>query len=53
MDDIKKEPAKAKDDNITYVERNGKTFMIINHFSSGQTYTDIIKNALRREVESI
>ena len=39
-------------DKISYIERNGKTFMIIEHFSEGQTYTDIIKNALRREFES-
>lgn len=53
MDEAKEELAKAEDDNITYIERNGKTFMIIEHFSNGNTYTDIIKNALRREFESV
>ena len=37
---------------ITYVERNGKTFEIIEHFSEKRTFTDIIKNALQREFES-
>jgi len=29
---------------ITTIERNGKTFMFIEHFSDEQTYEDIIKN---------
>jgi len=36
---------------ITYVERSGKTFAIIEHYTGTQSFTDIIKNALRREVE--
>jgi len=36
---------------ITYIERNGRVFPIIEHFSDSQTYLDIIKNAMRREAE--
>jgi hypothetical protein len=53
MDESKRDVTKAKDENtITHLERNGKSFLIIEHFSEGQTYTDIVKNALRREFES-
>ena len=38
--------------NITYLERGGKTFMIIEHFSGDQTFADIVKNAVRREFEA-
>jgi len=42
----------TKDDkNITYIERNGKTFVIVEHFTGTNTYLDIVKNALRREAE--
>lgn|GEM_PF-5791334 len=37
--------------NITYIERNGKTFTIIEHFTGTLSYLDIVKNALRREME--
>ena len=51
--EVEKEPTKTEDDQITYLACNGKTFMIIEHFSGDQTYADIVKNALRREAESI
>lgn len=51
--DVNTEIIKTEDKkNITYLERNGKTFMIIEHYSGEQTYVDIIKNAMRREFES-
>lgn len=52
MVESKTETNKTEVDNrITYLERNGRTFAIISHFSDGQTYSDIVKNALRRESE--
>ena len=53
MDEAKNEPTNVEDKAITYIERNGRTFMIIEHFSGSQTYTDIVKNALRREFDSL
>ena len=42
----------TKDDkNITYIEHNGRTFAIVEHFTGTSTYLDIVKNALRREAE--
>jgi hypothetical protein len=42
----------TKDDkNITYIEKNGRTFVIAEHFTGTNTYLDIVKNALRREAE--
>lgn len=53
MDEVKTEVTeKADNANISYIERNGRTFMIIEHFSDDQSYMDIVKNALRREAES-
>lgn len=53
MDESKTDTAKAENENtITYIERNGRSFMIIDHFSEDQTYTDIVKNALRRELKN-
>jgi len=49
MQEYEKEPSK---ENIIQLERNGKTFMIIEHFDGDKTYTDIVKSALRREFES-
>jgi uncharacterized membrane protein YvbJ len=37
---------------IITIERNGRTFLFIDHYSPGQTYADIVKSALRREFES-
>ena len=37
---------------VITIERNGRTFLYIDHYSPGQTYTDIVKKALRREFES-
>ncbi|MDL2287378.1 hypothetical protein LJB90_02290 [Eubacteriales bacterium OttesenSCG-928-G02] len=36
---------------ITYIEYNGRTFEVIQHFSGEQTFSDIVKNAIRREFE--
>lgn len=52
MDETKTDIVENKDgNNITHLVRNGKAFTIIEHFLEGQTYMDIIKNALRREYE--
>ena len=54
LGDIKTETTKNNDKKkIIYLERNGRIFPIIEHFSEEKTYTDIIKNAVRRELESI
>jgi len=37
---------------IITIERNGRTFQFVDHYSPGQTFTDIVKNALRRESDS-
>jgi hypothetical protein len=37
------------DKRIITIERNGRTFQFIDHYTPGQTFTDIVKNALRRE----
>jgi len=37
---------------IITIERNGRTFQFIDHYTPGQTFTDIVKNALRRESDS-
>ena len=50
---VKTEPTKETKNKIVYIERNGRIFTIIEHFSGKQTYADIVKNALRREAESV
>ena len=53
MTDSKTDTTKTEEKtNITYVERNGKTFEIIEYFSEKRTFTDIIKKPLQREYES-
>jgi hypothetical protein len=37
---------------VITLERNGRSFPIIEHFSEEKTFTDIVKNALRREFEA-
>ena len=52
MSDTKKSnPSTNENENITYIERNGKTFEIVNHFNGTSTYLDIVENALRRELD--
>ena len=53
MEESREDVVKTEDEgNIVFLERGGRTFKIINHYTDGQTYTDIIKNALRRELET-
>ena len=37
---------------IITIERNGRIFQFIDHYTPGQTFTDIVENALRRESDS-
>ena len=43
---------KSGENNVVAIRQGGKTFLFIDHYAPGQTFTDIVKSALRREFES-
>jgi hypothetical protein len=43
---------KSGENNTVAIRQGGKTFLFIDHYAPGQTFTDIVKTALRREFES-
>jgi hypothetical protein len=43
---------KSGENNLVAIRQGGKTFLFIDHYAPGQTFTDIVKTALRREFES-
>ena len=52
VDEITKETAKDKEKpKEIMLERDGKTYIIVEYFVGDKTYIDIVKNALRREFE--